>query len=83
MEKIPEMKGPYSSRKFVLTIISICLITAVAMSSAWISVIPTILPAFIGGILGTLSLYLGGNVANKFVVGKQMVEISKTKDGEI
>ena len=37
--------------------------------------IVAILPTFAGGILGVLSLYMTGNIMNKFVVGKNIQNI--------
>lgn len=74
-----EAQGKLSSRKFIATVMSLVLITGVSVASIWSTAIPSILPTFIGGIMGVLSLYMTGNVANKFVVGKQQVEVETTK----
>ena len=61
----------YSSRKFMLAIVAIVLITALAVLSTWLPGIQPVISELIGGIIGVLSLYYLGNVANKHVVGKQ------------
>lgn len=61
--------GSYDSRKFILTIVGTALITIYSVLGAFIPSMSPILPTFIGGILGVLSLYFGINVANKYVLG--------------
>ena len=80
MQEIPEMSGTYKSRKFILALIAVILVTIVSVLSIWATVIPSILPSFIGGILGILSLYYAGNVSQKYVVGKQMVQLEHNQD---
>jgi hypothetical protein len=72
--EIPEASGTLASRKFILTVSTILLITAVSILAVWFPAIPAVLPTFIGGILGVLSLYMTGNIMNKYVVGKQLTE---------
>lgn len=79
---IPEMNGTYASRKFILTILGLLLVSGVAVAGIWSAAIPTVLPTFVGGILGVLSLYFTGNIANKFVVGKQMVQMESAKSSQ-
>ena len=73
----------FSSRKFLLTLIGLVLVTIFSLMSIWYMPIAGLLPTFIAGILGVLGLYFGGNVANKFVVGKpetlEVPIISKTE----
>lgn len=75
-----EMTNTYRSRKFVLALVAIILITGVSVASIWLASVAGILPTFIGGILGVLSVYYGGNIANKFVVGKTQVEFKKVHE---
>ena len=65
-------QSTYKSRKFILTVISLCLVTLLTFASAWFPVLPTVMPTFTGGILGILSLYFVGNVSNKYVVNKTL-----------
>jgi len=60
----------YRSRKFFLTILSVLILVLFSLMSIWFTAIAAILPSFIGGLLGILSLYFTGNVANKYVLGK-------------
>lgn len=74
--------GSYDSRKFILTIVGTVLITAFSIVAGFIKALPPILPTFIGGVLGVLSLYFGVNVVNKAIVGniatKQLAITSPT-----
>jgi hypothetical protein len=65
--------GSYSSRKFVLSLVALVLITGVTVCSIWSAAIQPILPTFIGGITGVLAVYLGGNVAAQHIQGKHEV----------
>jgi hypothetical protein len=64
--------GGYGSRKFLLTIIGLLLVTLVAVLSVGFPGIIAVMPTFTGGILAILSLYFTGNVMNKYVTGKQL-----------
>lgn len=74
-----EQDRSWRSRKFMLANFCLLLISAITVFSVWFVSLHAILPSFIGGILGVLSLYYGGNVGSKFVIGKTQVEISKHK----
>ena len=69
-ESFVPYKNNYGSRKFILTIVALMLVTGISTASIWYPGIQAVLPSFIGGILGILSLYFGGNVASKYVNGK-------------
>lgn len=71
--------GAFKSRKFLLTILAVILITAVAVLSIWFSTIISIMPTFIGGVLGVLSLYFTGNVMSKHVTGNNIVKLETVK----
>ncbi len=62
--------GGLASRKLWLTIGVIIAIIGVSILSAFMPVLIPELPTIVGGILGALGLYLGGNVAVKFAAGK-------------
>jgi len=64
------METGYRSRKFFLTILSVLVLVLFSLMSIWFTAVAAILPSFIGGLLGILSLYFTGNVANKYVLGK-------------
>lgn len=70
MKEIPEASGSPNSRKFFLTVGCIALLTFLCLLSVFYPALSAILPVFIGGLLGILSLYFTGNIANKYVVGK-------------
>ena len=59
------------SRKFSLTLFSMCLITVVLYLATGSKVVEALYTPFIGGILGALGLYLTGNVTQKHLVAKQ------------
>jgi hypothetical protein len=62
--------GSYSSRKFVLALVCLTVITIVSLLTIYSTAIAPILPSFIGGIIGVLTVYLGGNIANAHIQGK-------------
>lgn len=70
----------YRSRKFVLALIALIVITGVSVASIWFAAVAGILPTFVGGILGVLSVYYGGNVGSKFVVGKVQTEFKRVEN---
>ena len=67
-----ESNKSYASRKFVLSIVAVVLVTLLSVLSIWFQGIQPILSTFISGVIGVLSLYFAGNVANKYVIGKQL-----------
>ena len=67
----------FKSRKFYLTLLCLCLITGFTVAGLWFTVVEALLPGYIAGILGVLSLYFTGNVWAKHVAGKQDVEMSR------
>lgn len=60
----------YSSRKFLLTVIAMIVLTAFTVSGLFFSSTVSLLPIYSGALLGILSLYFGGNIMNKYVVNK-------------
>lgn len=74
--------GSLASRKFLLTIGSLVLTSVVCILAGFFSGLATILPTFVGGVLGILSLYFTGNVLNKFVVGKSIAGMSAPAEVE-
>lgn len=65
-----KQENVYRSRKFLLTISTLILITAMAVFGMYVPSIQGVFPTYIGGILGILSLYFTGNVMTKWVVNK-------------
>jgi len=58
------------SRKFLLTLFSLLLISAFSLLSIKYTIIQSLLSIFISGVLGILSLYFGGNITSKWVNNK-------------
>lgn len=58
-------------RKFRLALISIMLLTAAFAMAAINPVLATALPDFITGLIGLNLVYNGGNVGNKWMLGKK------------
>lgn len=74
--------GGFASRKLWYAIgTSTGVFVTGCLAAFWPSFRPS-LEAVIGGLLGTLVAYLGGNVTNKFVVGKNLSKASVTEDEE-
>lgn len=71
------LTSTYKSRKFILAIVALVVITGVSVAAIWFSAVAGILPTFVGGILGVLSVYYGGNVGSKLVVGKVQAEFKR------
>lgn len=71
--------GSYSSRKFIMAIFAIVILTSLALAGMIYPAVAAILPTFVGGLLGILSLYFTGNVVNKYVTGKNLKNLSETE----
>jgi len=69
--------GSFASRKFLLTVFSIILLTIVSLAGIIYPAVAAILPTFIGGLLGILSLYFTGNLMNKYVAGKNVKNLQE------
>lgn len=63
--------GGYSSRKFILTIVSFIVIVGIGVLSAFMPAVPT--GDIIMGILGALGIFCGVNVWSKMAIGKNIV----------
>lgn len=72
MANKPSRKEALASRKFLLAIISIMLLTLMSYLGISSPAVQGILPSFNSGLLGVLGLYFAGNVVNKHIVGKQV-----------
>lgn len=64
----------WSSRKWKLTLLVICLITLGFFAREELTSLEAVYGQFVAGILGALTLYLGGNVGNKYVVSRKTSE---------
>lgn len=68
--------GGYKSRKLHLAYVCLGVITlGAAMAARW-EAFSALYSTFVGGVIATLSIYSGVNVANKWTNGK----IAKAKD---
>lgn len=72
----------FASRKYQLALLGMILIITGMLLSTCIPGIQVLYPEFVAGILGVLMLYFTGNVGNKFVVGRYLVERSKQHNEE-
>lgn len=72
-----ELKENAQSKKYRLAIISLTLITLGWVAGNWMPVLASSFSELMTGIMGVLMLYYTGNVGNKFVVGRHMVEAQK------
>ena len=73
--------GSYRSRKFFLTLLSFIIIIIMTLLCLKYEPLIGVLPTFIGGILGVLSVYFTGNVAAKFVLKKTEI-VGDQPEGE-
>ena len=58
------------SRKFLLTLFSLLLVSVFSLLGIKYTIIQSLLSVFISGVLGILSLYFGGNITSKWVNNK-------------
>lgn len=77
--KIPQSNGledyteiTYKSRKFILSVVCLVLLTVLSVGAIFYPGLVGILPVFVSGIVGILSLYFTGNIANKYVMNKTL-----------
>jgi F0F1-type ATP synthase assembly protein I len=69
--------GGWKSRKLLLVAYTQLLIVSAAALTKWIPSISGVYSAMIGGLIGALTLYVGGNVTAKHVLGKSADALSK------
>lgn len=68
--------GKMTSRKFLLTLLSLALITIVTMLTALYPPLAAVMPTFVAGIMGTLSVYFTGNVVAKHITGNNIAKLT-------
>lgn len=69
-KNLKEKDGGLSSRKLWLTVFAMALVFgAGCLAAFWPNFAPN-LSTIVSGVVGSLSLYLVGNVSSKFVIGK-------------
>lgn len=59
------------SRKFIATMVGLILVSLGALATVWLPILVGLYPTYVGAVIGVLGLYMGGNIVNKYVVGKQ------------
>lgn len=59
--------GGFKSRKFILTLVSLVLVSLGGLAACKWSVFQPMYSTFVGGILGALGIYFGANVGTKHV----------------
>ena len=60
----------WKSRKLQMALLALCLITVAFFAREGLASLEAIYSQYVAGVLGVLTLYLGGNVSNKYVVSK-------------
>lgn len=70
-------EGKKASRKYRLALISLGIILTGWGVVGYVTNLAPVYAELIAGVLGVLTIYYGGNVANKHIVGKQLVELEK------
>ena len=58
------------SKKYRLTKLGLVLIVLTGLAAAFNPGLAAVYSTLVGGLLGTMGLYFGGNIGNKFVTGK-------------
>lgn len=74
---IDPLDGGYASRKLWFGIGTSTVICLLAILGAWIlpELLPQ-LPTVIGGLIGVLGIFVGGNLGSKFLVSRHEVQMS-------
>jgi hypothetical protein len=62
----------YKSRKLFMTLLALFVIVGMTFAGNWLAGVAAQLGTAVGGILGVLALYLGGNVASKWTYSNIM-----------
>jgi xanthine/uracil permease len=72
-----DLQAKKQSRKYRLALIALGVILVGWGVAGFFTSLASMYSHLIAGVLGVLTIYYGGNVANKHIVGKQMVELEK------
>lgn len=80
-KEVDHNDGAYKSRKFVLTLLGLILLTGVSLCALKFPPVVAVLPTFTGGIIGVLSLYFTGNVMAKHVNGSTQAKLIRANNG--
>lgn len=68
--KVVSLERKHNGRKYKLTLISLLLLVAGFTLTTVNPLLAKVYAEFTGGIIGILLVYCGGNVSNKWVLGK-------------
>lgn len=71
----------WKSRKLHFSLLCLALITLGFVMAAYFPAAQAMYVQYVAGILGVLTLYLGGNVGNKYVVAKATPPPPEEEDG--
>lgn len=71
----------FSSRKLVYGMATSVAIVAGGVLAAFVPAFVPVYPIYIGGLTGVLALYTGGNIAQRHVVGRHVVQMAKAPPG--
>lgn len=64
------MKESFQSKKFILAVVALTLITGAWVAGNWAPNLAGTFSDLVSGIMMVIVSYYGGNLGNKFVVGK-------------
>ena len=67
----------WKSRKLQIALLCLLLITVGFFAREGLESLESVYAQFVAGVLGVLTLYMGGSVSNKYVVGKSKQGESK------
>lgn len=75
-------EDPFHSRKYRMGLLSLFLVTGAWVVAGLLPGLAQLFSELTTGIMGILMLYFTGNVSNKFVVGRHLVEQAKVTKGD-
>lgn len=78
------LKESITSKKFIFVIGCVGALFGFAVVAAWkLILMAPMYDAFVGGVIALAGIYLTGNVANKFVVGKHAIDKTVADQGVV
>ena len=79
----PECNNPQQaldSRKFKMGLLCMLIIVSMAASTMWLPQMAAVMVEVIGGLVAIYGIYCGANIANKWAVGRTMVDLGSQSD---
>lgn len=73
--------GKWKSRKLYMALLCLFLVTAGFFAREGLEGLESVYAQYVAGVLGTLTIYLGGNVGNKYVIAKSQKNNEVQQDG--